>query len=123
MRIMRFIAVVAILCAGFVGQGDAQRGPERTINHASAIVAQENQRQALLNGLLDTFAQCAAPSGAVLKCDVYYAQVSQTSLDVFLSPVLASKLKAKLTATDIEDLKSTISINMVNAYNYGKGKQ
>src|SRR5262245_349865 len=123
MRVLRLVVVFIVLCLSVAGQGDPQRRPERTINHASAIVAQENQRQALLNGLLDTFAQCAAPSGADLKCDVYYAQVHQTSLDVFLSPVLASKLKAKLTATDIEDLKSTISINLVNAYYYGKGKQ
>jgi hypothetical protein len=122
---MRLIGLFVILCAGMAGQGATQKRPQRTADRAAGMVAEENQRLALLFSLLDTFAQCKdrTPDGADLKCDVYYAQVNQTPIDVLLSPALASKLKAKLTVTDIEDLKSTISINLVNAYYYGKGKQ
>jgi len=118
MQIVRFISVVLVLCVGLAGQGDAQK---RAIEESADILA----RGAILNGLIDAFTKCAdqEPKGSGPQCDVYYAQVHQTSLDVFLSPVLASKLKAKLTATDIEDLKCTMSLNMVNAYYYGKGKQ
>ena len=118
MRAVRFIVVIAILCAGFAGQGDAQK---RATDQSADILA----RGAILNSLIDAFTKCAdqEPKGSGPQCDVYYAQVHQTSLDEFLSPVLASKLKAKLTATDIEDLKSTISLNIVNAYYYGKGKR
>jgi hypothetical protein len=117
MQIVRFIGVVLVLCVGLAGQGDAQM---RATEESADILA----RTAILNGLIDTFTKCLdqPPKGAGPQCDVYYAQVHQTSLDVFLSPVLASSLKAKLTATDIEDLKSTISINIVNVYYYGKGK-
>ncbi|HEU0179408.1 MAG TPA: hypothetical protein VFV58_34685 [Blastocatellia bacterium] len=120
MQKIRLIVVIVIFSVGMVGQGDAQKRDRN-----AGILAQWKQQSALLNSLLDTAADCVdrTPKGEAVQCDVYYAQVNQTSLDVLLSPVLASKLKAKLTATDIEDLKSTISINLVNAYYYGKGKQ
>lgn len=118
MRIVRLIVAFIVLCLSVAGQGDAQK---RATDQSEDILA----RGAILNGLIDTFTKCAdqEPKGSGPQCDVYYAQVHQTSLDVFLSPLLASKLKAKLTATDIEDLKSTISLNLVNAYYYRKGKQ
>jgi hypothetical protein len=122
MRIVRFIAVAVVLCVGIAGQSDAQKRPP---NRGPVMDAEMSQQLALLHSLLDTFEQCAAktPGGGVdLRCDVYQAQLRQTSLTVFLSPKLVAKLNAKLTAEEIEELKESIGIDMLNAYYRGKEK-
>jgi hypothetical protein len=111
MRAMRFIGVAVILCAGIAGQSDAQKRPT---NEAADILA----RGGALNSLIDMFDRCKDR-----KCDVYKAQVRQTGLDIFLSRDMASRLNARLTADEIQSLKMQMSLNMVNAYYYGKGKQ
>lgn len=124
MKAIRFTAVAIILCLGMAGQGGAQK---RSQDRGADVVAQAQveQQRALISSLLDTFAKCMdqAQGGVGPQCDAYREQVRQTALDVLLSPALASKLNAKLTADDIEDLKRTMSLNMVNAYYYGKGKK
>lgn len=124
MRATRLIGMIVVLCVGMAGRGDAQKRPH---DRGADVVAQAQveQQRALLNSLLDTFARRMdqAQGGVGPQCDAYREQVRQTALDVLLSPALASKLNAKLTADDIEDLKRTMSLNMVNAYYYGKGKQ
>src|SRR5262249_38375100 len=55
-------------------------------------------------------------------CDVYEEQVKQTSIDVFVFAQIGSKLRAKLTAGDVELLKRHIMNTAVVSYYYGKEK-
>jgi len=117
---MRFIGAIVILCAGIVGQSDAQQRDRNT-----EIYAFWKKQDALHHSLLDTFAECRdrTPKGQGVQCDIFKEQVRQTELDIFLTPELATVLKKKLSADDVEDIKSTIGLHMINAYYYGKSKQ
>lgn len=125
MRAIRFTAVFIIICLAMAGQGDAQK-PARRGDSPPAELARLRQQQAVFNGLLETWEKCVAQlnsgTDALTWCDAYNEQMRQTPIDTFVSPQRASKLKAKLTPEDFEEIKRAITNAMGAGYNYGKEK-
>jgi hypothetical protein len=90
MRMVRFITVAAILCAGMAGQGGAQK-PARTVTFTPPPdMAQLRREQAAIGGLLETREKCneqlKSGTDEMAWCYVYQAEVLQTPLDVFVDP-------------------------------------
>ena len=126
MRIVRFITVAVILCAGIAGQSDAQK-PSRSANNTSPEEQARTQGDSTtINGLLETWEKCAEQlsSGNRMAtwCDKYGEQLRQTPLDALVFPEIAAKLQANLTAEDIEWLKISIGNAATGGYYYHKGK-
>src|SRR5262249_53298770 len=99
MRVVRFIGLVIILCAGVAGQSDTQKRDRN-----AEILAFWKKEDALHHSLIDTFADCVdrAPKGEGVRCGAYRMQIIETDLDIFLSPELAATLRRKLSAHEIE---------------------
>lgn len=126
MRILRLIVAGIILCGMMIGRTDAQKPARRATNVPLSELAQMRRAKAALEGLLETWEKCTEElnSGAdpLRWCDMYQAEAQQTPLDMFLSPTIASKLQAKLTAKEIESLKISLSNVLTTGYYYGKEK-
>jgi hypothetical protein len=127
MRTRRLISALALaaIVAGSSGQSDAQK-PTKGGASSVAEIAVGQRYQAMVNNLLDTVEKCNAKrqgkGDTIPWCDVYEEQIKQTSIDVFVFAQIGSKLRAKLTAGDVELLKRHIMNTAVVSYYYGKEK-
>jgi hypothetical protein len=126
MRIVRFIAVAVILCAGIAGQSDAQKPARRANNTSPEELARTRRDSATINGLLETWEKCAEQLSSGTRvatwCDTYNERLRQTPLDALVFPEIAAKLQANLTVEDIEWLKISIGNAATGGYYYHKGK-
>src|SRR5262249_30706484 len=102
------------------------RGAQKPIKGGATSgggIAVGQRYQAMVNNLLDTVEKCNAQrqgkGDTIPWCDVYEEQVKQTSIDVFVFAQIGSKLRAKLTAGDVELLKRHIMNTAVVSYYYG----
>src|SRR5215510_14889567 len=107
MRTRRLISALALaaIVAGSSGQSDAQK-PTKGEAPSVAEIAVGQRYPALVNNLLDTVerrnSQRQVKGATIPWGDVYEEQVKQTSIDVFVFAQNGAKLRAKLTAGDVE---------------------